>query len=295
MADAIVSIVLERLAEAIQTQIQNEVDLVRGVKKELIYLSSELNTIRNVLDDAEKRGYKEKTVHHWLNKLENASYDIDDVVDAWNFSNLKLQIEGSDNFVVPKRKVCSCIPCSCLCFNKVTTRYDIAKKIKGQKGRLDMIVKEKDRYNFIVGWPTDDRRESDRVRSTSSIDESKIHGRQADKDILVSKLMREDDGGEGFAPRVVSIVGVGGIGKTTLAQLVYNNDRVIDCFKLRIWVCVSDVFDEVKIAKGIVEIVNKSSPILDELESLLKCVRDTISVEKFLLVLDDVWNEDFTK
>ncbi|KAG8367039.1 hypothetical protein BUALT_Bualt16G0031000 [Buddleja alternifolia] len=296
MADAIVSIVLSGLEFAIDTKIQKEVALVRGVKKELLNISSELNTIRNVLDDAEKRRYKEKTIQGWLNKLENTAYNIDDVVDAWNFANLKLQIEMSDNYaidVVPaKQKVCSCIPYSCLCFKKLIIQHNIAKKIKGLKGRLDMIVKEKDQYNFIVDRHADDRRESDRVRSTSSIDVSKIQGRDADKDILVSKLML---GEEGLETRVVSIVGVGGIGKTTLAQLAYNDDRVIHGFDLRIWICVSDVFDEVRIAKGIVEIVTKSSPNLNELEALLRCLTYSISGKKFLLVLDDVWNEDVTK
>ncbi|KAG8367043.1 hypothetical protein BUALT_Bualt16G0031400 [Buddleja alternifolia] len=289
--------VLSRLELAIETKIQKEVTLVRGVKEELLHISSELNTIRNVLDDAEKRGYKDKTIQGWLNKLENVSHDIDDVVDEWNFENLKLNIEQSDNYandvVVPaKQKVCSCIPYYCLCFKKVTTRHVIAKKIKGLKEMLDLIVKEKDRYNFIVDRPAGHPRESDRVRSTSLIDVSKIQGRDADKDILVSKLIPDEQGSE---TRVVSIVGVGGIGKTTLAQLAYNDDRVIDCFNLRIWVCVSDVFDEVRIAKGIVEIVTKSSPNLNELEALLKCLTDSTSGKKILLMLDDVWNEDVTK
>ncbi|KAL0299904.1 UNVERIFIED_CONTAM: hypothetical protein Scaly_3066000 [Sesamum calycinum] len=60
MADAIVSIALQRLADVIQKQIQEEVNLVRGVKKEVLYLSSELDAIRNVLEDAERRRYKRK-------------------------------------------------------------------------------------------------------------------------------------------------------------------------------------------------------------------------------------------
>ncbi|KAI3455543.1 hypothetical protein Pfo_012206 [Paulownia fortunei] len=253
MADAIVSTALQRLADIIEKQIGEEKFGER--------------TIRNVLDDAERRGYKEKSIQQWLKKLQDTSYGIDDVLDEWNFAILKLKIERSKKFVVPRLKVCSFIPCSCLCFKKVATRQ-----------RLDMVVKEKDQYDFIVGQPVDPP-ESDRVRSTSSLDVSEIHGREADKDFLVSKLMIESVGQEEIGPHAISIVGTGGIGKTTLAQLVYIDARVINCFKLRIWVYVSNVFDEVRIAKGIVEIVKGT----------------LFQGKRFFLVMDDVWTEDYTK
>ncbi|KAK4427317.1 putative disease resistance protein RGA4 [Sesamum alatum] len=294
MAEAVVSIALERLADVVQKQIQEEVNLVRGVKKEVDNLSSKLKTIRNVLDDAERRKYKDKTVHSWLNKLEDVSYDIDDVLDEWNYANRKLQIEGPEDFPSPRKTVCPFMPSSCLCFNKVATRRDIAKKIKGLKERLNVILNEKDEFNFVVNKPIDPR-ESTRVQSVSLVDVSDIHGRGDDKDLLVSKLKNEAVGQQQAGPLVFSIVGVGGIGKTTLAQLVYNDERMINYFELKIWVCVSDVFDEFRIAKAILESVNKESSNLKELESLLNCLKDSILGKRFFLVLDDVWTEDYTK
>ncbi|KAK4395130.1 putative disease resistance protein RGA1 [Sesamum angolense] len=270
MADFVVTIALERLADVVQRQIQEEVDLVRGVRKEVDYLSSKLNTIRNVLEDAERRRYKDKTIQSWLNKLEDVSYDIDDVLDEWNFAALKLQIEG-----------------------KVATRRDIAKKIKELKERLSVILNEKDEFSFIVNQPVN-AQESTRDRSTSLVDVSDIHGREKDRDVLVSKLMLEVAGKQS-GPDVISIVGTGGIGKTTLAQLVYNDDRLVSCFELRIWVCVSDVFDGIRIAKAILESVAGRSSGLNELSALLTCLKNSISGKKFLLVLDDIWTEDYSK
>ncbi|KAL2243248.1 putative disease resistance protein RGA3 [Sesamum indicum] len=295
MADAMITIVLDRLADVLQKQIKEEVDLVRGVKKEVRYLSSELDAIRNVLEDAERRGYKEKTVQNWLKRLEDVSYDIDDVLDEWNYALLKPQIEGSEDRHWTMMKVCSFIPSSCLGLHKVATRRDIAKKIKGLKERLAMIVKNKNDYDFMINRPADPR-ESARVQSVSLVNLSEIQGREADKDVLVGKLMLGAVGQQlQVGPQVISIVGVGGIGKTTLAQLVYNDDRLVNCFELKIWVCVSDIFDEVRIAKAIVEIVKGSSPNLNELEALMKHLKDSISGKKFLLVLDDIWTEDHTK
>ncbi|KAL8535841.1 hypothetical protein ACS0TY_011470 [Phlomoides rotata] len=83
MADAVVSAVVERVAGIIEEQIRNEVSLVRGVEKKVLTLSNELKRIRNVLDDAEKRGYKENNVKDWLKRLEGVSYEMDDVLDEW--------------------------------------------------------------------------------------------------------------------------------------------------------------------------------------------------------------------
>ncbi|KAL0299903.1 UNVERIFIED_CONTAM: hypothetical protein Scaly_3065900 [Sesamum calycinum] len=115
-------------------------------------------------------------------------------------------------------------------------RRDVAMKIKGLKERLDIIVKEKDRYDFIVNHPVAPQ-ETTRVQSTSSIDLSEIQGREADKHVLVSKLMRGVSSRQEHGPHVISIVGTGGIGKTTLAQF-YHDDCVVNCFELKIWVCV---------------------------------------------------------
>ncbi|KAL0434457.1 UNVERIFIED_CONTAM: putative disease resistance RPP13-like protein 1 [Sesamum latifolium] len=284
MADAVVSIALERLAAIAEEKVRKELKLVRGVKEEALYLSSKLKTIRDVLEDAERRRYKDKTVQNWLKKLEDVSYDIGDVLDEWNFGALKLHIQRKN-----KHKVCPFIRSSYLCSRKVLTRRDIAKKMKRLKERVNMILNEKDDFNFVVNQPMD-RRESAGVQSVSLVDVLDIHGRGDDKEALVSKLMHETVG-----PLVISIVGVGGIGKTTLAQLVYNDERLLNCFEFKIWVCVSDVFDEVRIAKVILESVKKESSDLNELESLLSCLKDSISGKKFLLVLDDVWTEDYAK
>ncbi|KAL8490694.1 hypothetical protein ACS0TY_022625 [Phlomoides rotata] len=93
--------------------------------------------------------------------------------------------------------------------------------------------------------------------------------------------------------QVLSIVGVGGLGKTTLAQLVYNHSRVEGSFDPRIWICVSDPFDRAVIAKGILESVEKgSSQGADQLDELLKRVSERIKGKKFLLVFDDVWTQE---
>ncbi|EYU21429.1 hypothetical protein MIMGU_mgv1a026954mg, partial [Erythranthe guttata] len=266
--------------------------------------------VRNVLEDAEKKMYKKKSIKEWLTSLENTTYEMDDVLDEWNYSILKFQIEQSSDGVAaadadadvvpPKCTVRFCIPCSFLCFKKVSVRRGIALKIKQVKERLDLVLAEKDRFGFDEVTSQQSDRESWRGQTTSVIDKDEVYGRDLEREALVSKLVGEGGSSEeGLIGgiRVVSIVGVGGLGKTTLAQLAYNDSRVENCFELRIWISVSDPFNEVEIVKGIVASVEKldEPPKTNQLEMLLQRLKESISGKKFLLVMDDVWTQDDTK
>ncbi|XP_050284024.1 putative disease resistance protein At3g14460 [Quercus robur] len=86
---------------------------------------------------------------------------------------------------------------------------------------------------------------------------------------------------------------MGGVGKTTLARLVYNDNRVKENFDLKAWVCVSDTFDSFRIAKTILEEITLSNCDIHSLNLLQIRIRESLKGKKFLLVLDDVWNEEY--
>ncbi|KAF7092459.1 hypothetical protein CFC21_094942, partial [Triticum aestivum] len=88
---------------------------------------------------------------------------------------------------------------------------------------------------------------------------------------------------------------MGGIDKTTLAQLVHNDERVKHHFELAIWVCVSDMFVIKQIIRSIIQVVTMNKCELTEMEALQKKLGDVLGKKRYLLVLDDVWNEDTQK
>nr|XP_040253302.1 putative disease resistance protein RGA3 [Aegilops tauschii subsp. strangulata] len=88
---------------------------------------------------------------------------------------------------------------------------------------------------------------------------------------------------------------MGGIGKTTLAQLVHNDERVKHNFELAIWVCVSDMFVIEQIIRSIIQVVTMNKCELTEMEALQKKLGEVLGNKRYLLVLDDVWNEDTQK
>nr|XP_028962705.1 putative disease resistance protein RGA3 [Malus domestica] len=304
MAEALISVLLQNLASVTYQYGEEEVKLVLNAEKDVQEFEAKLKAIRAVLADAELRQVKEASVRNWLEGLTEVSYKMDDVLDEWNTEILKQQIEkqeengGSTSLVTEKKmkSVCFSIPSSCFCFgqvHRIILHRDIALKIKSLNENLDEIAKQRETYNFrfterIIS------EQPEREKTSSFVDESIIFGREQQKEVLVSKLLNESSQEE-TGLLVIPIVGMGGMGKTTLAQLAFNDENVKACFGIRIWVCVSDLFDEMKIVKAIISGAKAVSPNSDELEDFFQCMSESIKGKKFLLVLDDVWTEDQRK
>ncbi|XP_059590162.1 disease resistance protein RGA2-like [Vitis vinifera] len=121
---------------------------------------------------------------------------------------------------------------------------------------------------------------------------SDVIGRDDDKENIVG-LLRQSSDTENVS--VIPIVGIGGLGKTTLAKLVYNDERVVGHFSIKIWVSVSDEFDVKKLVREILKEIKGDENYSDFLQQLQSPLRNALDGEKFLLVLDDVWNTDREK
>ncbi|XP_022765941.1 putative disease resistance protein RGA1, partial [Durio zibethinus] len=91
---------------------------------------------------------------------------------------------------------------------------------------------------------------------------------------------------------VIPIVGIEGIGKTTLAQLVYNDQSLDGHFDMKIWVSLYGNFSTKKLLGEILECVTKHRCESSQMGVLQSQLRDSLCGKRYLLVLDDVWNDD---
>ncbi|KAK8992783.1 hypothetical protein V6N11_048853 [Hibiscus sabdariffa] len=293
MAKSIVSAVLEKLGSLlmIPEEIKQNVELALALEEEIGKLTVHFQDIQSVLQDAESKQVKDGNVRNWLKKLKDVAYDVDDVLDEWKSAKLKPKLEKEEKevedfplFKKIRRSISS--------FSFQTVQYyNIASKIKIVNQQLNCIANEKDRFKFGLEKEVE---EYQRLITASFIDEEEVYGRFEETTVLVNMLVGENSS-RGSRLDVISIVGMGGVGKTTLAQLVYNRNDVECHFDKRIWICVSDPFDEMRIAKEILEAFKGESPKLAGKDNILQEIRSHVLGKKILLVLDDVWTEDAKK
>jgi len=90
------------------------------------------------------------------------------------------------------------------------------------------------------------------------------------------------------------VVGHGGMGKTVLAQCVYNDARIQEYFDLRAWICVWDRLDEAELTREILQSTGGADDSFydDSLEVLQEKLGEMVASKTFFLVLDDVWNDE---
>ncbi|MFQ6626865.1 hypothetical protein Gotur_005092 [Gossypium turneri] len=132
-----------------------------------------------------------RSLELWLSDLRDVAYDAEDIIDELTTEARRRQITEDPDAASP----------TC----------------KSLTARLEEAVAMKD----VLSLVENDRGIRERPRTNSLVDESCVYGRECDKEIVLHLLMNDSDDSVGDSS-VVSIVGMAGVGKTTLAQLVYT-------------------------------------------------------------------------
>ncbi|CAK8536973.1 unnamed protein product [Lathyrus sativus] len=173
----------------------------------------------------------------------------------------------------------------------VAFRYKMAKNMNNIRERLDEIAEERNKFHLKEIVREKRRGVLDWRQTTSFIAQPQVYGRDEDKDRIVEFLVGDASGFKDLSVYPI-VVGLGGIGKTTLAQLIFNHKRVVSHFELRIWVCVSEYFSLMIMSKAIIESATGHACAELDLEPLQRKLLDLLKGKRYLLVLDDVWDDE---
>ncbi|XP_027171899.1 putative disease resistance RPP13-like protein 3 [Coffea eugenioides] len=277
MADPVISLVIGRIVDLLN---KNSVFL-KDVERQVEKLKDDLVWMRCFLKDAEQRQDEDARIRNWVSLVRAAAYDAEDVIEI--FAS-KVEFFTKDKGLVTKLTYYPL---------KIVNRYKIGKEIKSLQMRLNDMETSRDKYglkNLGEGTSTHGE-ELQRIRR--SVEDKDIVGFEEKTKSLVAELLKEDKN-----RRLVSIVGMGGAGKTTLAKKVYNHADVRTRFDCRAWVCVSSSYNHKETLRTIIKQLNPiTNELLDMLEKmqeqdLEERLRQDLQDKRYLVVLDDVWKEE---
>ncbi|KAH6808242.1 hypothetical protein C2S51_029350 [Perilla frutescens var. frutescens] len=289
MAEAVIGSTIDVLLQNLLSFPVEEIGLIVNFKDDLEKLKESIGMIRDFLEDAEAKQVTDKAVKRWLMKLEAVAYDADYFFDELNYEVLRKKVE-TDNKM--KKKVSSFFPIPA----SIAFRRRMAKKVKDIKKELKMINKEASDLGLQLRFAGAHSRgagiEAPSNMETDSFTMDRVFvGRENEVTKIVEMVKNIP------TEKVVSvlpIVGMGGMGKTTLARKVYNHDTVTSHFENCIWVYVSEDFVPETVFKNVAASLTGEN-VDGSREVVLRRLQEKFENKRYLLVLDNVWNEDTEK
>lgn len=282
-------------------------DKVMKLENDLERLRDILPAMYNLIDRAEWTIHKDH-VPELLLKLKDAVYDAEDLLDELKWHELKVAMEGSANKSPLIDFLDSVIQGS---FNKVSGTYE---KLNNVSSLLEKMGLHEVTQHFDKSF---------RPETTSFPTETEIFGRDNELEQVMQSLgvpakgsrvlskrkkpssainalpstsktkqhngtQMSDESGITCIP-VLPIYGIGGVGKTTLAQHICHDSRVMSHFDPIIWICVSDDFDVKRLTKEAIQ--SCSTKEADNLDYLQRALSEEVMNKRLLIILDDMWGD----
>ncbi|CAL9757956.1 unnamed protein product [Musa acuminata subsp. burmannicoides] len=282
MAGEVLSAFLQVLFQTAFNLLQEELKLEHELEGKRKKLHNNVSMIKAVINKAEEKAHGDEPLKLWLENLRKVGYDAVDVLD-------ELSYEAQRRQLVSLSEVRDSL--SMMNLKRSNFRHIISRKIQDISERLDNLGKEVVTFNIRVGDASWHPAESEALPMTTSLHPPVVLGREHDK-LRILKMLLQADRMHNKSISVIPILGMCGVGKTTLAQLVSNDEVVMQHFEMRLWVDVSHDFDVRRLTKAIFESTGSSAVDHINMDNLQKQLLNKISGRRYLLVLDNVWNEN---
>ncbi|KAK8484671.1 hypothetical protein V6N11_019301 [Hibiscus sabdariffa] len=285
MAEVAVNLVLEKLVSFLNEEMQ----LLRDFHTEVVDIKLELDFISSFLRDADARAATEESnqsVRTWVKHIREAAYSIEDVIDEYMLYVAKHR--DQHGFMAFLKKIAGYIwslKGNREMVSKIQELNRFVHEIGNKRRRLDI--------NFIERGGSS-RGLVDPRAGLHFVENDELVGIESSIDELVGRLK------DGEPMRtVISLVGMGGLGKTTLANKIY--DDIKDHFDCHAWVTVSQSNDVVERLRTMIrrfhevkkELPSKGINDVMDAEELISKSREYLQFKRYVVVFDDVWHEEF--
>ncbi|CAN7045851.1 unnamed protein product, partial [Brassica rapa subsp. trilocularis] len=274
MAEALLQFAVERLWNLLV----RETKQFQGVEEQFKGLKNDVETLRYFLIDAEAKKHSSEMVKKVIKDIKEIVFDAEDIIETFL---LKKELGESSSSSV-KRFAYVTVKSMVLGFDMKPISKRISKVILDMQNLSvqKVIVNEEDMQSLLV-------KEREMRQTFPTSDEDHLVGLERSVERLVGYLVEED------SSQVVSITGMGGLGKTTLARQVYNHETIKNHFLRRLaWVCVSQQFERKCVWQTILRQLWPECDVSKMMEGeLQEKIARVLETQKALIVIDDIWRE----
>ncbi|XP_044968703.1 putative disease resistance protein RGA3 [Hordeum vulgare subsp. vulgare] len=261
----IAAALLKEVVQQIGSLVGGQIKLQQSLDKDLKEMKMTLESIEALLKDAEHANTN-NSMRLWLSRLRDAMYGIADMIDDF-------EAEATRKFSIKK-----------LC--KMGPKFTLANKMKMMREELQGITHQYREFMLVPGTNADELKFIQMRETYSTIEDSIIGRAEEENKIWVS--LSENTVQDLV---VLAMHGIGGLGKTTLAKMIYNNNTKFEEY-VRVWIYVSETFDLNKIGNSLISQLSQNESTYTETQMIHRSLAQLLANKKILIVLDDLWAED---